>query len=229
MKFKVLLIFICAFFGCLPSENTDNTDLKCTYDIGQQQLSGVSKAFLPFEGKKVVTFVDTLGLKKQFDLFVNIKQRRLQNKIFIRDTIWNGKSYKAGDIYNCLTQDVLEYNIKDQGGPMHLRISIAQEFDLGFIEKSPIEVMNIQIAENGDIEDADIYYKEITNALNSNNLPTIDYDTYDELWIWNKFFTNVKKMKIRGLPKHEVWFNRAQGIVRFTETTGRRWRFDSIK
>jgi hypothetical protein len=221
----VVMLFLSSCLGEDKNETTDN----CTFDIGQQQLTSISKTAFPYENIKNVTFVDSLGIKKVFEVKYVASSVLVTNSITVKDTVFNGIPYAAGKITNCMFSQSWSYNLSEIGGSLILVARIYNDFDTSLPAKKVVDEIEILITDNGRLNEVLPYFNMRLDTRESQDGYADRIETKDEMTLFGKTFKGVINNVFNIARWHKAYYNKSEGIVAFTEANGRKWRFDSMQ
>lgn len=226
-------ILICAYsiisiFSCISNTEPDNNDTSCTYDLGKQTLTSFSKAIWPYNGKTSVTFIDSFGIKKIFDLSFEETWAITEHSITLKDTTINGVKYQNTNIKNCMFAQSNVYTLKENGGTLLLVATVFNDFDKTILQKQVVDEAEISIVDNGKIDETIPYFNMRVDNRSSNDMHQDSLIKQSSVQIFGKTFSDVIKNKFTTAQLHTTQFNNTVGIVSFTEANGRKWRFDSM-
>lgn len=229
MKFKIVclsfLILCISFSSCLDTE--DNTqETICTYNYGAPKVSAISSESFPYKNIKNVIFKDSLGITKLFEVTSSTSSSKVVNTM----NVFNMFTNKNESVTNCMDANFITYTLKELGGQLVLKALIYNDFDRSSPKKEIVDKVEIAISEKGDANVTFPIFNMIVDKRNSQDGFTESLKTMDEVTIYGKKFNSV----FQNIPlpntvvTYWVYYNKNEGIVGFSESNGRKWRFDSM-
>lgn len=226
-KYSFLLVMV-SLISCLGEDPVLDDEI-CTHDIGQQQLTAISKEAFPYTNIKNVTFVDSFGIKKIFDLKFTSSSSKVTNSIAVKDTIFNGVPYPAGTITNCMLSQAWSYTLTEIGGSLILVGRVQNDFDATLPQRNVVDEVEILISSNNRPLEVFPYFNIRLDYRNSQDGFVNKIKTIDDLTIFGKTFSGVMYNEFATVQQHKAYYNKTEGIVMFSEANGRIWRFDSMQ
>ncbi|MBK8885294.1 MAG: hypothetical protein IPN46_01610 [Saprospiraceae bacterium] len=224
-----LYIFLLLFLGsCISDSDETPQEVACTYDLGNQTLLPTSVTAFPYQNIKTVTFVDSFGVHKIFDVTTEKTSAKLRHSIILIDTTINSIYYKNSEIVNCMFSQSVNYTLKENGGNLILFASVYNDFDTAKPEKTVVDEAEISLTDNGLVASLFPYFNMRIDKRASTDNFTDKIESFGELAIFDKTFKNVFKNVFTTTQRHKVLYNQTEGIVSFTEANGRKWRFESM-
>jgi hypothetical protein len=228
-KFLQLIFILFSLSGCLNDDESEKDPItECTYDLGQQSLTSISKNAFPYAGIKNVIFVDSFGIQKNFELTFADASSLVTNSKFIRDTVLNGLPFESATVTNCMYDQSWIFTLRELGGPMILVAKIYTDFDLTLPTRKVVDKIEILLTTSGRVDDVFPYFKMVIDKRESTDGYLDMLEVKDEFLVYDKTFKNV----INSIPPnpqlHKVYYNKTEGIVAFTEANGKKWIFDKM-
>lgn len=230
MKFKIsCIVIIClSLFSCLKLEDEDNDTPEpiCTFDSGAPKVSTISTESFPYKDIKNIIFKDSFGITKLFE----VTSSNSASKVVNTTNFFNVLTNKNETVTNCMDANVITYTLKELGGQLILKALIYNDFDQASPKKDIIDKIEIAISEKGDENITFPIFNMIVDKRNSQDGFTELLKTMDEVTIYGKKFNSV----FQNIPlpntivTYWVYYNKNEGIVGFSESNGRKWRFDSM-
>ena len=230
MKFKngnwwigmfVCFVWLSSLTSCLKSDDTTDGTVKCTFDLGKQNLVETSKEFLPYKNVQNLIFRDSLGVKKVFEVTFKDSHSSLNNVFYIKEI-----NKVVDSIVNCMLSQSWEYTLKEIGGSLILNAKIYNDFDLSVGEKKVLDKVEIQVSENITNIAGFSAFKMTVDSRSSTAMTSEVLTKYDSFEVYDTTYTNVFSSFTTSNPRHKAYYNKTEGIVAFTESNGRLWRYD---
>jgi hypothetical protein len=221
IKMFVCFAMISSMTSCLTSDdNTDGT-VKCTFDIGKQNLVETSKEFLPYKNVQNLIFRDSLGVKKVFEVTFSESHSSLNNVFYIKEV-----NKVVDSIVNCMLSQSWDYKLKEIGGSLLLNARIYNDFDLSTGQKKVLDKVEIQVSEDITSIVGFSAFKMTVDNRTSTAMTSEVITKYDSFEVYDTTYTNVFSSFTTADPRHKAYYNKTEGIVAFTESNGRLWRYD---
>jgi hypothetical protein len=227
-NFRIFLVFTIGInlASCLDTEEDGNTTTTCTYENGKKEVSSSSIDAFPYTGIKNVIFKDSFGITKLFEVtFSNSLAEIVNTSTFFDTNLGQNKT-----VTNCMDANFITYTLKEVGGQLLLKAIIYNDFDKASPKKEIVDKVEIAISEKGDLNVTFPIFNMTIDKKNSTDGFVEIIRNIDEINIFNKKFQSV----FQNIPlpntvaTYLVYYNKSEGIVCFSESNGRKWRFDSM-
>jgi hypothetical protein len=227
-KFRIFLAFAISIslLSCLDTEEDGNTTITCTYENGKKEVSSSSIDAFPYKGIKNITFKDSFGITKLFEVtFSNSQAKVVNTSTFFDPNVGQNKT-----VTNCMDANFITYTLKEVGGQLLLKAIIFNDFDKASPKKEIVDKVEIAISEKADATVTFPIFNMTIDKKNSTDGFVETLRKMDEIKIFNKEFKSV----FQNIPlpntvaTYLVYYNISEGIVCFSESNGRKWRFDSM-
>lgn len=208
--------------SCIDSDHNNDANVACTFDLGKQNLVETSKDFFPYKNVQNLIFRDSLGVRKVFEVTFSDSHSSLINVFYIKEV-----NKVVDSIVNCMVSQSYDYTLKEIGGSLLLQAKIYNDFDLSTGEKKVIDKVEIQVSENlTNIVGFSAFKMTVDNRA-STAMTSEVLTKYDSFEVYDTTYTNVFSSFTTPDPRHKAYYNKTEGIVAFTESNGRLWRYDS--
>ncbi len=223
-----ILLFILWLPGCTyDTEVTDfhfPPELKCDFDVGSFSLLESSLNYLPYAGKSRAIYVDSTG--SQMELLIHTSPAYTYKGALIKYNVFE-------------TGDTIRYCYESEStGCTLLNSGLDISFSLSVSARTSYQMPDMDIV--GDF--LDIYFhipgsdpwksiQVFQRIIAQRTYPgTFQNLQFSQLEIFGRTFTDVERTDyaVSGIPSI-VYFNRTEGIVSFTDTTGKTWRFEGME
>jgi hypothetical protein len=213
---SLLVFFLFATLSCqkdaVPIPPTKRPPIQ-EIIIGSSELADTSYTFVPYIGKTAVVFVDSFGEK----LTLNIEPfKRSMGTL----TLYKYNVFEQGDTVRYVSS-YESYSTHLTNYEQQLDIWLFLKANLS-IEKEYHDELNIIFIEG--VLGKWGFYLETYPQMSEHLLPPVKLDTYT---IFNKTFTLVYKNQYNN-AKYKVYYTTTEGIVSFTDKTGKWWRFEKM-
>lgn len=207
--------------SCLDSDDNNDGDVVCTFDLGKQTLVETSKEFFPYKNVQNVIFRDSLGVRKVFEVTFSDTHSSLINVFYIKEV-----NKVVDSIVNCMVSQSWNYTLKEIGGSLLLQARIYNDFDLSTGEKKVLDKVEIQVSENlSNIVGFSAFKMTVDNRA-STAMTSEVLTKYDSFEVYDTIYSNVFSSFTTPDARHKAYYNKTEGIVAFTESNGRLWRYD---
>lgn len=207
--------------SCIDSDDNNDANVACTFDLGKQNLVETSKDFFPYKNVQNLIFRDSLGVRKVFEVTFSDSHSSLINVFYIKEV-----NKVVDSIVNCMVSQSYDYTLKEIGGSLLLQAKIYNDFDLSTGEKKVIDKVEIQVSENlTNIVGFSAFKMTVDNRA-STAMTSEVLTKYDSFEVYDTTYTNVFSSFTIPDPRHKAYYNKTEGIVAFTESNGRLWRYD---
>lgn len=254
MKNTLLLLVICLCFSCGKDDESSTSNDHCldSYStvflpagcddgsvtspywcridyVGDFALEEDSKSFLPFycfEENDLIEYVNDAGDDIEFEV-----ESKLYSKASFTKTaqiLCNVDSIK--NIGLCFDTESARVKIKSDVAGLDFFIRLQTELDRDVKEKDDTRIGDfIEVTQNQIVDSmyrGTIIFKIVVNPRSLTNTSTINQLFYDEIEIAGKKFTEVFSYDQSNFNDNfvQIFYNKAFGIVGFTDENGVQWR-----
>lgn len=217
----VSFTIVLSLSSCIKSDDRNDVGVVCTFDLGKQNLVETSKDVLPYKNVQNLIFKDSLGVRKLFQVSFTDSHNSLVNVFQIKEI-----NKVVDSIVNCMVSQSWDYTLREIGGSMLLRARIYNDFDLSTGEKKVIDKVEIQVSENLATIVGFSAFKVTVDARASSAMTSEVITTYPSFNVLDTTYNNVLSSFTTPNPRHKAYYNKTEGIVAFTESNGRLWRYD---